>query len=519
MNESGDFVTPRLNYVRYFEKPALLYWMTAASYKIFGENEFAARLPSALSALAGVAVTGLFGAYTFGRRCGLLAAVIAATSLLHVGVGTIALTDMPVAFFITASAAAFYTAARGGGKPWYTVFWAAMALATLTKGLIGIALPGGIAFWYIVVTRKWRLAKDAFCLPGVALFLALSLPWFYLVCRANPDFFRFFFVQEHFLRYTTRMHSRYEPFWFFLPLIPAGMMPWTGFLPQLFSKRGIPRSPGSPENGDANVFLLLWFGIILLFFSLSSSKLIPYITPCVPPLAILTAAGIDRMIDENRWFGGAFALGLGIPAAFAAALLSYALLADRFGHIGRADALALAALLSPGLLGGAAAAAVMRKKRAGVEKSVAALCAGALLFAASLQAVYIPMGKLRSTAEVAKTAAAHKLPEERIAVFDDLLQGVPFYARERVILIDALGELAYGAGEESAEVRREWFPKTEEFLARWDKGEPFALILEKEKIGRLFGNGDGESEKGDSRGAGSVRLEVGSYAILFNREK
>lgn len=212
MVESGDFVTPRLNYVKYFEKPVLLYWANAANFMLFGENEFAARLFPALCALGGVFVTAAFGASLYGRRAGFIAGAVTATSLLYFAIGTINITDMPLTFFLTLAFASFYTARTSGRKRWYVVFYLASALAVLTKGLVGVFLPRLVIFVYILLTREWRLFVEPLYLPGLLLFFAACVPWFWLVCRENPDFFRFFFVQEHFLRYTTKMHGRYEPF-------------------------------------------------------------------------------------------------------------------------------------------------------------------------------------------------------------------------------------------------------------------------------------------------------------------
>lgn len=508
MIETGDYVTPRLNYVKYFEKPVLLYWMNAFAFKIFGENEFASRLPSALSSLLGIAAAGLFGAYLFGRRAGILAAVLLGTSLLYFAIGTLNLTDMMVSAFITLAAVSFYTAARSGGRKWYLLFYAAMALAVLTKGLIGVVLPGGIAFWYVVCSRKWRLAARALYAPGALVFLVITLPWFYLVCRENPDFFRFFFIQEHFLRYATTMHNRYEPFWFFLPLIIAGVMPWTGFLISLCAKNGVIRSPNSPDDKDANIFLLLWFGIILLFFSVSSSKLVPYIVPCLPPLAIMTAANMERMLREGRWIGNALWWSVAVDALFAAAFFLFFLLSGKFE---RGDALFLPVLSSVGLLSGPLSAYALWRAKRDAAGAVFALCAGAVIFTICLQAIYVPLGKTRSAFGVAEAVRMNKLPEERIAVYGEVLYGVPFYSKERTVLIDYTGEMEYGAALEDDSG---WFPSREEFMRRWNSGEPLALIIKEKRMGDLR---DGSEASGEAQVNGKT-IHVGEYVIIFNRE-
>jgi 4-amino-4-deoxy-L-arabinose transferase-like glycosyltransferase len=342
--------------------------------------------------------------------------------------------------------------------------------------------------------------------PGILLFFAISAPWFYLVCRENPDFFRFFFIQEHFMRYLTKMHDRYEPFWFFLPMIPAGLMPWTGFLISLVSPRGVLRRPASPEGSDANIFLVVWFAVILIFFSLSDSKLIPYIVPCLPPLAILIAGNMERMMCEGRWFGGALWWSVGINALFIAALFVYAATGD---DLGRTEALVLAVVLSAGLLGGSLSALSYWTRGKNVRDALASLCVGALVFSLSLQALYVPFGRTRSAFGISEVVAANKLQGERIAVYGEVLQGVPFYTKERVMLVDYAGELEYGAGNAGEAERADWFPDGEKFLARWHAGEPIALIIKKRRLNDLFGDGASLSKKA---------IETGNYVIIFNRE-
>ncbi|GHV38354.1 glycosyl transferase [Synergistales bacterium] len=507
MNESGDYVTPKLNYVKYFEKPALLYWAQAWSFKIFGENEFAARLPSSLAALSGIAVTGLLAASVYGRRAGIIAAVITGTSLLYFAIGTFDITDMLVSFFITLAMAGCYIGHLRKNKRWYLAFYAAMALGLLTKGLIALALPGGVIFWYIVITRKWRLIPDMLYLPGIILFFAVATPWFYLVCRENPDFFNFFFIQEHFLRFATKMHDRYQPFWFFLPLIPAGLFPWTAFLFALLYKNSILRAPQSQEVKDANIFMALWFGVILLFFSASSSKLIPYIVPCIPPLAILMAADIDRFITLAGPRRFVF-LNAALNLLLVFALFVYALFGKEINETSRLELLIIAFLVSLGLVGGA----VSSCRYASRDMSAAALClcAGSLMFAFCIQAVYIPVGKERSVMNAARIVAAHKRDNEKIASYKDVLQAMPFYTKERLVLVDYMGELEFGALQEPEAERRTWFPSMDEFMEEWNRGTPHVLVARKRDADGFL-----------RRGGASVRrvMDAGKYMIFFNTER
>ena len=303
---SGDFITPHLNGVEYFEKPAFQYWFTAIMMKIFGVTEFAGRILPALSAIGCVGLAGFLGTMMYSRKVGLLASAILATSCLNLIVASINILDMALTLFMTACMVFFYAFERTEKKKWLVAFYIAVGFGVLTKGLVAIILPFGILFWYTILTKRPRLFLKLFYLPGILAFLIVTAPWFYLVCQANHDFFYFFFVREHFLRFTTKMHDRFQPWWFFIPFVIIGMLPWTGFLLSLFSKKGVIRKTTSQRNRFDIIFLLLWFFIIFIFYSISDSKLVPYIMPCWMPLAILIAASIKRFEDENSWLSHSF---------------------------------------------------------------------------------------------------------------------------------------------------------------------------------------------------------------------
>ena len=507
MVESGDFVTPRLNYVKYFEKPVLLYWANAANFMLFGENEFAARFFPALCALGGVFVTAAFGASLYGRRAGFIAGAVTATSLLYFAIGTINITDMPLTFFLTLAFASFYTARTSGRKRWYLLFYFASALAVLTKGLVGVFLPGLVILVYILVTREWRLFVEPLYLPGLLLFFAAGVPWFWAVCRENPDFFRFFFVQEHFLRYTTKMHGRYEPFWYFLPLLPAGLAPWTAFLPALLSRRSVVRAPRCGSERCANIYLLLWAGLILLFFSMSDSKLIPYIVPCLPPLALLIGADIDRMIAERRWHGGALAWLAGEAVLLGGGLVTAAALGGEYADTAQTLRVVLKsvpALAAMPLL----AWFFTSRGRGDFDRAAKALVLCALLFTWGLQGLYSIIAPTRTQKNVAEIVNSERRGGETIAVYDEVAQGLSFYCRARLMIIDELGELKYGAQQPEG---AGWFPTKEEFFKMWDEGaRDFILVAEK------GGRYDTYIEQRET-GASKI-IDAGEYIILVKRK-
>ena len=205
MVASGNYLTPRLNYVKYFEKPVLFYWLEAFSIKLFGLNEFTLRLWPALFALFGCLAVAVAGARLFGRMTGLLSAAVLATSLLYYGLGRAIILDMPVSILLTLALLSFLVGtheAPGLKRRLYLWgFYAFAALAVLTKGLIGIFIPAMVIGAWILLLGEWRMLKTLYIPSGLALFLLIAAPWHIMVDRANPEFFQFYFIHEHFQRY------------------------------------------------------------------------------------------------------------------------------------------------------------------------------------------------------------------------------------------------------------------------------------------------------------------------------
>ncbi|HEX9023662.1 MAG TPA: glycosyltransferase family 39 protein, partial [Geobacteraceae bacterium] len=297
MLERGDFITPFLNYVKYFEKPPLHYWLNALSFSIFGQNEFAARFPGALMGLLTCLITYYAGRQLFCRRSGLFAALILGTSTGFLLQARIDITDLTLTCTLSASLLFFILAAREQGSRkglYYHLFYLCAALAVLAKGLIGIIFPGAIIFLHLAFTRNWRLLREMRPATGIPLFLLVAAPWFVAVSLKNPEFARFFFIHEHFERFLTKVHGRYQPFWYFVPVLAGTMLPWSFFIPSAF--KGIWRGRLSGD-GQARLYLAIWALFIFIFFSKSDSKLIPYILPVFPPLALLMGSAFSRSMD------------------------------------------------------------------------------------------------------------------------------------------------------------------------------------------------------------------------------
>ncbi|MCC6608523.1 MAG: glycosyltransferase family 39 protein [Burkholderiales bacterium] len=301
MAASGDWVTPRLNDLKYFEKPPLQYWATAAFYRVFGVDEWVGRLWPALTGLAGIALLFAAGARLYSRRVGVLAALVVTGMVAYVLYAHALTLDMGLTLFQCAAVLGFAVAQRDSAtarerQAWMLGAWAAVAAAVLSKGLVGILLPAVTVGLYVLVHRDFALLRRLEAGKGIVLFVVLAAPWFVVVSTRNPEFARFFFWHEHFERFLLPEHHRPGAWWYFLPVLAMGATPWLGVLAW-----SAPRWWGSEPGARfrATRFLALWCAVVLVFFSASSSKLAPYVLPVFPVLALLVASKIDEFAPRT----------------------------------------------------------------------------------------------------------------------------------------------------------------------------------------------------------------------------
>lgn len=298
---TGDFVTPKVNGVVFLDKPALYYWLQAASYQVFGVHEWSIRLMPALFGALGTVLVFIAGWKLFSRRAAWLAAAVFVCNPLYFLSSQYANLDLEVAVWITAALVAFALAHKQPVNPvsqrWLLrAAWAAMGLAVLTKGLIGLVFPGMIVVAWSLVNGQWRTLFRLQWLAGLAIFAAITLPWYLSVQQANPQFFNYFFIYQQFQRFSGTGFNNVFPFWFYVPILLVGLLPWSLFTPAALVQTLKKAWDKSDSEQSSSLFVLLWFGLILAFFSIPASKIVGYILPVVPPLALITGAHIDR-----RW--------------------------------------------------------------------------------------------------------------------------------------------------------------------------------------------------------------------------
>ncbi len=381
MVATGDWLTPRLNGYKYFEKPPLQYWATAAAFTAFGIGEWTARLWTGLTGFLGALLAWYVANRLRGPPAGLYAAAALGGTVYYVALGHVTSLDMSVSFFLSAAVFAIALALQDATsererRRWMLAAWAACAAATLTKGLIGIVLPAGAVILYVLLQRDVALLKRLHSGQGLVVFLVLTAPWFVAVSAANPEFARFFFYHEHIERFLTHQHGRQGPLWYFVPILAGGMLPWTlALLPA--TRAGWQAEPAARFRPLR--FLLVWASVVFVFFSVSGSKLPAYVLPMVPALAVVLGAALPAM--SRRWVLAQAALCtvLGVAAAVAAP----ALVMRRARPELPAELLAAAVpwVIAAGCaLGALAALAALAESRQRRSAAVAALAAGGLLF-------------------------------------------------------------------------------------------------------------------------------------------
>jgi 4-amino-4-deoxy-L-arabinose transferase-like glycosyltransferase len=312
MLQSGDFITPRLNGIKYFEKPPLQYWATAVAYQVAGKNEYSARFWTIFCGFLSL----LFSAWLarglgVSRSTSWLAPVILAGALYPSLLGHVNTLDSGVTAFLTGAIAAFVQAKRSPRSAyWMALSGGLLGLAVLSKGLIGIVLPGIAMVFYTLCTLNFSAWKRVHLFITTLSLLAIAAPWFVMCSLQNPEFAHFFFIHEHFERFTSTVHQRVEPVWYFLPILIIGFLPWALLLPQtLFT--AWKHSVSSPDDFRPGRFLLIYAMGIIAFFSASGSKLPTYILPAFPALAALLALHLTHVQHSAKHLLGlgGFALG------------------------------------------------------------------------------------------------------------------------------------------------------------------------------------------------------------------
>jgi 4-amino-4-deoxy-L-arabinose transferase-like glycosyltransferase len=312
-----DWVTPTLGGVAWLEKPPLYYWQAMLAYKVFGVSDWAARLPSVFDATALV-----FMAYWFLRRfrpgSALDGALMLVTSAGLVGYARAASMDMPLAATLGIAMLAWFAWFESGDRHLLIAFYVALALGMLAKGPVAPFLAVVAVLLYAATQRSFTVVLKSVSLPGIAAFLIVGFPWYVLVQLRNPEFFRVFLLEHNLARFGTNMFHHPEPFWYYVPVTLLGWIPWVVFV---MAAIVVAMRSAKERNADGlNTFLVIWILVVVVFFSISKSKLPGYILPAVTPGILLLANYLQERKSARIHFAMCALQGLVVAGMVFAAL-------------------------------------------------------------------------------------------------------------------------------------------------------------------------------------------------------
>ncbi len=493
MNETGNYVTPHIKYTIYLEKPPLASWATAMSFKLFGENDFSARLFTGLCAWGCILLTFFIGRRFRDEKTGLYAAAVLTISVFPFILGRINILDMPLTFFLCLSIWLGYLSLTTEKKRYLSyLFYFACALAFLTKGIIGVVFPFAILVLWLVWAGRWRQILRLVSPVGILIFLAVVCPWLYLAQKENSDFLWFFFVREHFLRFTTQMHGKTEPFYYFLPIIIGGTLPWCLYLIRAWQQN----IKVYLFQKDDHKLLVVWFCFIFLFYTASSSKLATYIAPVFLPIALF-AGNIFRNHEDlwpalsgKRKIFYRFALGIqsliiGVALVLPPILKQYSdpakglvVMTSDYWWIYVIPMLLATVLLIflPDW--------IARKRRADWFVTIYLLCC--LLLAGVILPINDFMSPYRS-ALVAKEAIVRYVPPGRLLYqYRVNFYGIDFYNKIRTPIVEDFGELGDGIIKMPPRERKQYFLSAEEFFEKIkQEKEIYCITQHRERLNQL----------------------------------
>lgn len=461
MVATGDWITQRLNGIKYFEKPPLQNWMNALTFSLFGLGDWQARLWTGLCGLIGIAAASYTALKIYGRRVAISTVVILGSSFYWAGMGHVNSLDMGLSAMMTLALCGLLLAQRDDAseserRNGMLLCWAGMALATLSKGLIGFVLPGAVLVIYTIWTRDLGLWLKLHMGKGLLLFFAITAPWFILVWQANPEHPHFFFIHEHFQRFTSTVHKRGGAWYYFVPLLIIGILPWLGLMLQSL----VASLRKENSQFQAKKMLFVWAAFIFFFFSISGSKLPSYILPIFPALAILIACQLEHIsILSLRVNAGLMAV-VGAVSLF---------LTPKIAGMSKSaydapfyDAMIPWAYIAAGLtlIGGLFGLFYAKRNK---DSSILILACTVYLAGQALFLGHETWGKYNAGVYHLKAIQAELKPDTPIFSVGRYEQALPFYLQRTTILVEHPDEMQFGVG-----IQPElWIPKQTDFVLKW----------------------------------------------------
>jgi len=472
MVATGDWVTPRLNGFKYFEKPVLQYWATATAYTLFGDNNTTARLWPALTGFLGALWAGFLALRLYGRSAGFYAFLVTLSSLLYIVDGHYLVLDMSLAVFLVAGVGCLVLAQHSRDDPailrnWMLAGWTSLALATLSKGLIGVVLPAATVVIYSLWSRDWTLWRQLHLLKGLAVFLLVTAPWFIAVSLANPEFPQFFFIHEHLQRYTSTVHEREGAYWYFVPVFLLGIFPWVAVTLNSLLRPEFSSRPADGSAFDAERFLWSFALVVFVFFSAGQSKLPSYILPMMPVVAVMAGRrlAVEGYHRVDAWLLAIMAVALLLTGWQVTSLASDVIHADMYLDY------------RPWIFTGAGLYAVAAVLAIAIRRLQAShIAAIGLLALLAVQVILLGFQSLagsRSSQELARVIRANVPEDTEIFALASYPQSLAFYMKQTLTLVIVTDEMKMGIQQEP----ERWIGSEQEFLARWAAADQAVAVF------------------------------------------
>ena len=457
MFASHDYLTPRYNFIKHFHKPPLYYWSIAASFHLFGVNELSARLPSTLAALLCIGLTWWFVRREMDsdKEQAWLAAGLLASTPFFWEMARVSITDMFVTLLVLLSFTSFQRLVRQPDhRPAFFAFWLSLGLNFLTKGPVGpaIVLVAVLAYCRIqkVPLRTLRV------IPGTALALAVGLPWYVWAVQANPGLLSYFLKFQTLDRVVSTVHGRGGPWWYYLPVMIGGFLPWTPWL-VIRVKQVVRERTWSPTE----VLLALWVIPPLVFFSAMGSKLPPYVLPLFPALAIFASGGVRRLSkNQLRWPGATFFFcGLFL---FAQTSLNFIPKLSRYNP----ELLWAAGLLT--------IAGLVLSLRPGNWRVASSLAIATMLGLEIVAAAAFPRIAYRTAQPIAEAILEKAEPDSEVAMYGRYLFGLPYYLNRPIVHIRHDREAMF---ESNDDYKKYMKPTVESYLVDFRRGDKDRFLV------------------------------------------
>jgi len=467
MFASGDLLTPTFNGELRVAKPVFVYWLMTMSYHVFGVSEFAARVPSALFGVALIVMQYLFLSRLRGRAVGLSGALMLLLNVEMLALGRMAITDSVLIFFTTLALYGFWLGLHGtgAGRHWMWGFYIGMALATLTKGPVGLAVPLTTTILYLTATRRWTVFwQRGFPIAGTGLLLILAGPWYTAMFLVHGDAYASQAKIHTVGRFLSPMEGHGGGLWFYFPVLLLGFFPWSALLPVALHRAfkswresretsEVKREPlNSPETSlsgnELEWFAALWIVGVFVFFTLSSTRLPHYIGPLFPAAALLASLYWSQCLTDPSTKGirGSIHTMMGVGYLLALGFACLPTLYDKFSNklvkefplavqfdLGIGPYLAAAVLLiGMGLVGYFG----LNEERRGAAFGAAGGAVASVVLLAILTVIPgINRYAIAPPQELAYAAGLNLSPADQFVAFGSTRPSIAFYARRKVVFI------------------------------------------------------------------------------------